>query len=71
MSEELLIDLVLFLLFGSLFVFGFVTGSAPGIAGTIGISFDRETQPKRYWLLMVTNGAIALIGVAAAFKQVG
>ncbi|MEG8043523.1 hypothetical protein O6V14_14450 [Sphingomonas faeni] len=69
MSEQFFIDFVLILLFGSLFVFGLLTETAPGIAEIIGISCDRDTQPKSFWLLMATNGAVALIGVAAAFGQ--
>ena len=65
MNQQMLFDVAIILLFGSLFLFGIKTGTAPGI-GPIGLSFDRDTQPRRFWLLMTFNGAMVLIGVAAA-----
>jgi hypothetical protein len=70
MDVQLHINLVLISLFLSLILFGLETGTMPALGGFVSISFDRETQPKRFWLLMTAYAIVVIIGCAAVLGLV-
>jgi hypothetical protein len=70
MKVQLLIDLAIIVLLMGLILFGLGTGTMPGLGGFVSISFDRNTQPKLFWLLITLYAAVVMIGCAAVLGLV-